>query len=91
MLLLQVEPLQVQSSHLSFQEYYAARAICSRMSLSGSPPWQWPAWWANPLKLGAEMGLEFQTGLWSAACARRRLDCTHPMGPTNSLPNHGAR
>ena len=27
--LLQVEPLKMQSSHLSFQEYYAARAILS--------------------------------------------------------------
>ena len=26
--LLQAEPLQMQSSHLSFQEYFTARAIC---------------------------------------------------------------
>ena len=41
--LLQVEPLKMQSSHLSFQEYFAARAmIKSGSMLSGSPPWQWP-------------------------------------------------
>ena len=39
--LLQTEPLQLQSSHLSFQEYYAAKALCKEgMVLSGAPPWQ---------------------------------------------------
>ena len=44
--LLQIEPLQMQSSHLSFQEYFAARAICSgkyRLPEGSPPPWQWPA------------------------------------------------
>jgi len=35
--------------------------------LSGTPPWQWPAWWANCLTLGAEMGEEFGAGLARAA------------------------
>ena len=29
MRLLQAEPLELQSTHLSFQEFYAARAVCS--------------------------------------------------------------
>ena len=53
--LLQTEPLKLQSSHLSFQEYFAARALCAGTLLSGAPPWQWPAWWANTLSLGEEM------------------------------------
>ena len=66
--LLQVEPLQVQSSHLSFQEYFAARALCEEGAvLSGAPPWQWPAWWANAVAIGAEMGEPFAKGLLRAA------------------------
>ena len=58
----------MQSSHLSFQEYYAARSIRDEgTSLSGSPPWQWPAWWANAIKMGGEMGEEFGSGLARAA------------------------
>ena len=66
--LLQAEPLQLQSSHLSFQEYFAARAFCEEGTrLSGAPPWQWPAGWANVLALGAEMGEPFAKGLKRAA------------------------
>jgi len=66
--LLQVAPLQLQSSHLSFQEYFAARALCEAGTvLSGSPPWQWPAWWSNALSLGAEMGDDFRLGLLRTA------------------------
>ena len=66
--LLQAEPLELQSSHLSFQEYFAACAICEEGTvLSGSPPWQWPAWWANALAIGEEMGEPFATGLVRAA------------------------
>ena len=65
--LLQVEPLQLQSSHLSFQEYFAARAICEGAQLSGVLPWQWPAWWANTVKIGIEMGDSFGKGLLLAS------------------------
>ena len=42
--LLQAEPLQMQTSHLSFQEYFAARALCEEgTALSGAPLWHWPA------------------------------------------------
>ena len=53
--LLQADPLQLQSSHLTFQEYFAARAICEGAHLSGAKPWQWPAWWANAVKVGSKM------------------------------------
>jgi len=66
--LVQFEPLQLQSSHLSFQEYFAARALCEEgTKLSGTPPWQWPAWWANAVELGAQMGDGFGRGLLRAA------------------------
>ena len=54
--MLQANPLHMQSSHLSFQEYFAACSICEGRRLAGSPPWQWTVWWANALRLGIEMG-----------------------------------
>ena len=65
MRLLQAEPLQV-ISHLTFQEYYAARAICRGRPLH-ELPWEWSAWWGNVLKLGLEMGDQFGTGLLRAS------------------------
>jgi Ran GTPase-activating protein (RanGAP) involved in mRNA processing and transport len=68
--LLQVEPLQMQSAHLSFQEFFSAQAICSGKYhlLEGSPPpWQWPLFWANAVTLGSEMGDGFGRGLLRAA------------------------
>ena len=65
--LLQTEPLRLQSSHLSFQEYFAAQALCEEGTrLSGVPPWQWSAWWSNAVKIGSEMG-GFGSGLLRAA------------------------
>ena len=66
--LLQADPLEVQSSHLSFQEYFAACALCKEgTKLSGVRPWQWPAWWANAVAIGGEMGEVFGKGLLRAA------------------------
>ena len=73
--MLSVEPLQVQSSHLSFQEFFTARAICDLADRHGSdqsilrdePPWQWQVWWANTVELGAGMGQGFGRGLLVAA------------------------
>ena len=65
--LLQAEPLQLQSSHLSFQEYFAACALCEGARLSGAPPWEVPAWWANAVKLGSEMDDRFHVVLLRAA------------------------
>ena len=61
--LLEASPLRVQSSHLSFQEYFAACALCEEgTQLSGAPFWQWEAEWANTLALGADMGDRFRRG-----------------------------
>ncbi len=60
----------LQASHLSFQEFSAARALCEEGTrLAGAPPWQWPAWWANAVRLGAETGAAsgFGGGLLRAA------------------------
>ena len=40
--LLQARPLKMQAAHLSFQEYFAARAICQGTAVLRAPPW-WPA------------------------------------------------
>eukprot|EP00900_Chrysochromulina_parva_P008804 jgi/Chrpa1/17925/Chrysochromulina_OHIO_Genome00007350-RA len=66
--LLQLEPLQMQSSHLSFQEYYTACALClgRRLPASAAAPWRWDAWWRNTLLLGMEMGEAFGRGLLMA-------------------------
>ena len=82
--LLQVEPLQMQSAHLSFQEYFAARAICSgkyRLPEGSPPPWQWPAFWANAVTLGSEMGDGFGRGLLrTAGVTGGTLDLSGKLG-----------
>ena len=55
-------PLELQSAHLSFQEYYAARAICEGANLP-KPPWELPVFWANTVRLGLDMGDDFCKGL----------------------------
>lgn len=66
--LLQTEPLQLQASHFSFQEYFAARSLCEEGTVLSGPPWQWTSWWANTLDIGEEMGEPFARGLlgWRA-------------------------
>merc|ERR1712185_644983 len=59
--LLQAEPLQA-TTHLTFQEYYTARAICRGRQLD-ELPWRWSPWWANVLRLGSELGDQFGLGL----------------------------
>ena len=65
--LLTVEPLVLRSSHLSFQEYFVARAMCEEgirnQRLPQEPLWQWPAWWDNMLTIGEGMGKDFNKGL----------------------------
>ena len=77
---LQVEPLQMQAAHLSFQEYFVAQAICEGagqlelpIELKGSNgdvhvvKLSFTAWWSNTAKLGNEMGDGFGRGLLRAA------------------------
>ena len=80
--LLQAEPLQVQSSHLSFQEFFAAQALCEEGTvLAGEPPWRWPAWWSNALTIGVEMGEPFVKGLLRAAgVSGDALDLSKKLG-----------
>ena len=82
--LLQVEPLQMQSAHLSFQEFFSAQAICSgkyRLPEGSPPPWQWPAFWANAVTLGSEMGDAFGWGLLrTAGVTGDTLDLSQKLG-----------
>ena len=58
-----------QSSHLSFQGYFAAKAICTgkyRLPEGSPPPCQWSAFWANAVRLGGEMGAAFGEGSMQA-------------------------
>jgi hypothetical protein len=70
----------MQSAHLSFQEYCAARALFCGMALPGSPPWRWSAWWANTLQLGKELGGGFGRGLAKSAGVGPRLDLSAQIG-----------
>ena len=70
----------MQSAHLSFQEYYAARALYKGISLYGEPPWRWSAWWNNTLRLGSELGDGFGVGLVRAARVSARLDLSSQIG-----------
>ena len=76
----QAEPFQMQASHLSFQEFCCAKAICKGIALPGEPPWRWSAWWANTLRLGAELGPQFGRGLVRAAGASTALDLVGQIG-----------
>ena len=89
--LLTTEPLLLQSSHLSFQEYFAARALCEESTRNERLPqqqlWRWPAWWDNALKIGEGMGERFSKGLSCAVglesnmldLSRGRLDGDRPL------------
>jgi hypothetical protein len=80
--LLQVEPLQMQSAHLSFQEFFVAQAICSgkyRLPEGSPPPWQWPSFWANAVTLGSEMGDAFGKGLKQTARLSDELDLSKKL------------
>jgi len=67
--LLEAEPLLMRSSHLSFQEYFTVRAICTgkHRLRRDAPPWRWGPFWANVVKLGGEHGTKFGKGLLRAA------------------------
>ena len=67
--LLESEPLLMRSSHLSFQEYFTVRAICTGKHRlpRDSPPWKWGPFWANVAKMGRENGTTFGSGLLGAA------------------------
>ena len=72
--LVRVLPRHYEASHCSFQEFYAARAICHGLLgttrdrlLPSTPPWRWGGWWANVLAFGMQMGEAFEQGLLKAA------------------------
>ena len=44
---LQEEPFQMQATHMAFQDFFAARAICHGHNLASTPPWKWHEWWDN--------------------------------------------
>jgi len=58
----------MQSSHLSFQEYYTAKSLADGRKLPPTvmSPWRWSSWWKNVLRLGAELGDRFGRGLLEA-------------------------
>jgi hypothetical protein len=78
--LLQVEPVQIQTAHLSFQEYLVACAICDGTRRMPTPAWQLSAFWENTLKLGGEMGTPFGKGLLHAARAGGEVLDLGPRG-----------
>ena len=67
--LIEATPLQMRSSHLSFQEYFAVTAICTGKHRlpRDSPPWKWGPFWTNVVKLGNENRESFGRGLLCAA------------------------
>ena len=68
--LVELQPLKMQAAHLSFQEYFVAKAVCEEESWplvddrgNSLKPWHFSQWWTNTLKFGFEMGHEFRNGL----------------------------
>ena len=84
--LLEADPLLMQSSHLSFQEFFAAQAISKGMSLpADAMPWQWGPWWKNTLRFGKDMGKLFGVGLHQAAGSHSVLDLHGRLGPEKGV------
>ena len=69
-------------TYSTFQDYFAALALCEEgTQLSGAPPWQWSAWWANAVRLGSEMGEPFGRGLKRAAgTTNDKLELNQKLG-----------
>lgn len=81
LVMLQEDPMLMQSAHLSFQEFYCARALHKGMALPCEPPWKWSAWWANCLRLGVELGEGFGRGLVRASAVKNgTLDLPGEVG-----------
>ena len=81
--LLKAKPLEVQALHVSFQEYFAARAICTganRLPEGSPPPWKWPSWWANAVRIGSEMGDTFGCGLLRTVGLGTALNLKEQLG-----------
>ena len=57
-------PLQMQAFHLSFQEYYAMRAIRAGACL---PSFEWEVWWTNSVLMGVQTGDTFGNAFVEAA------------------------
>ena len=86
--LLQARPLQLQAAHLSFQEFFVARAICGGGVQLRLPPWQLGAFWSNTLHFGEELGLEFGRGLLQGVDVQGgKLDLVGQLG--GHLPTSG--
>jgi hypothetical protein len=65
--LLQAEPLQMQAFHLSFQEYYAMRAL-SEPGARALPDFRvGDVWWTNAVLMGVQTGDAFGNGFVEAA------------------------
>jgi len=62
--LLKARPLELQAAHLTFQEFFAARAIAEGSKRLSTPPWALPVGWANAVRLGLEMGAEFAQAMY---------------------------
>ncbi len=87
--LLETRPLKLQAAHLSFQEFFAARAICDGAVLK-KVPWELTAWWANTVRLGLEMGDAFGKGLLNSCGTRlskgKSVRLTIPSPPIADPP-----
>ena len=65
--LLQPEPLQMQAFHLSFQEFYAMRALCDGGGVLRLPQFNWEVWWSNAVRMGVQTGAAFGDAFADAA------------------------
>ena len=60
------DAMAIESAHLTFQEYFTARAICDGQRVA-TPPWKWTRWWDTVLDFGEEIGEGFRRGLYLAS------------------------
>jgi ankyrin repeat protein len=82
--LLQVEPMQMQASHLSFQEFYTVQAVSAG---AGLPNFEWNAWWTNVVLMGVQMGEAFGVSFAQSA----GLEKVHAAELDGITPDHAWR
>ena len=82
MRLLHAEPLQMQAFHLSFQEFYAMRALRDDHALE-LPQFHWEVWWSNAVRMGVQTGAKFGDAFADAA-GLQRIEASKASEPSEA-------
>ena len=72
----QQQQLVLAPTEASCAPFFATEALCKGLELPPevNEPWRWSEWWADVLRLGAEIGPAFHRGLLKASCDELRVN-----------------